>query len=270
MEAIKCSRGHYYDKSLGGCPVCAAEAGHRQSPFVAGSRVPDNIGATAFPNELFDIPATMPASGDFDFPVTVPASGDQDFPATAPASGSFDFPVRAPSSGALDTTRAPGMFTAPPTVSEPISDYAPTEAAFAPRTPVKWEIEDYGQTMPAMLYEKGGFDPVVGWLICVKGPNRGRDYRLHSGSNFIGRSKSMDVCIENDQTVSNRNHASVSYDDRSKTFYIAKGEVRNLIYLNGKPVRSDADLVSYDRIEIGNTELIFIALCSDRFDWQDK
>src|SRR5690242_13732720 len=31
-------------------------------------------------------------------------------------------------------------------------------------------------------------DPVVGWLVCVEGPDRGKDYRLHSEKNFVGRS----------------------------------------------------------------------------------
>ena len=77
----------------------------------------------------------------------------------------------------------------------------------------------------------------------------------------------MDVCIENDQTISKKNAASISYDDRSKTFFIQKGEVRNLLYLNGKPVRSDADIVAYDRLEIGSTELVFLPLCGENFDW---
>jgi len=130
-------------------------------------------------------------------------------------------------------------------------------------------LDDFEPTMAEPINGVDGFDPVVGWLICIKGPNRGRDYRLHSGTNFIGRSKEMDVCIEHDQTISKRNAASISYDDRSKTFFIQKGEVRNLLYLNGKPVRSDADIVIYDRIEIGSTELIFVPLCGDNFNWQD-
>lgn len=131
------------------------------------------------------------------------------------------------------------------------------------------KLDDYEPTgVVPMEGEAYGFDPVVGWLICVKGPNRGRDYRLHSGTNFIGSSKEMDVCIEHDQTISHRNAASISYDDRSKTFYIQKGDVRNLLYLNGRSVRSDADIVIYDRIEIGSTELIFIPLCGDGFSWQ--
>ena len=218
MEAIKCSRGHYYDKALGSCPVCAAEAGNQRSPFVTGSDVPD------------DIPATTPAGG-FDIPATIPAS-------------------------------QPG--------------FTPTDLGVTPRTtPVSsaapsWDIEDYGSTTPAdMMGSDSSYDPVVGWLICVKGENKGKDYRLHSGTNFIGRGKQNDICIDNDQAVSSKNHASVSYDDRERVFYITKGEVRNPTYLNGRALRSDADLNIYDRIEIGNTELLFVPLCGDRFDWKD-
>lgn len=218
MEAIKCSRGHYYDKALGSCPVCAAEGNNAgpafKSPFVTGSDVPD------------DIPATSPATGGFDIPDTIPAS-------------------------------KPG-FT--PTDMGPIHDAGPAH----------WTPDSYEPTMPTSpIAGEESFDPIVGWLICIKGPNRGKDYRLHGGTNFIGRAKSMDVCIENDRSISNERHASVTYDERSRVFYIQKGEVRNQTYLNGRALRSDADLVMYDRIEMGNTELMFVPLCSDQFNWQD-
>ena len=79
----------------------------------------------------------------------------------------------------------------------------------------------------------------------------------------------MDICIENDNTISRRKAASISYDDLGKVFFIQKGEGRNLIYLNGAAVRSDADLAIYDRIRIGSTELIFVPLCCDKFTWQE-
>ena len=40
--------------------------------------------------------------------------------------------------------------------------------------------------------EPRGFDPVVGWLVCTEGPDRGRDYRLRTAKNFIGRAPEMD------------------------------------------------------------------------------
>lgn len=243
MEAIKCSRGHYYDRALGACPVCAADGAGAGFGFGAPMNsdfVPD------------DIPATAPATS---------AAGN------SPAGGFGGF----------------GGFGGNPGETVPASEgYVPTMADPQPRNPVvnsgsnggngggNWQIEDYEPTMPEAFDGVEGFDPIVGWLICVKGPNRGKDYRLHSGTNFIGRSKQMDVCIEGDATISSKNAASISYDDRSKSFFIQKGEVRNLIYLNGRPVRSDADLVIYDKIEIGSTALLFIPLCGEQFNWQDN
>jgi hypothetical protein len=46
---------------------------------------------------------------------------------------------------------------------------------------------DAGVTV-AKVRKELDIDPVVGWLVCVKGPDRGRDYRIRSEKNFIGRS----------------------------------------------------------------------------------
>lgn len=194
-----------------------------------------------------------------------------DIPATAPVSQWSGTEVE------IGET-LPGEGFAPTPIGDtlPVTNPGFTTGDLGPRpTPAKEPsftptVDDYDPTEPEPINGVAGFDPVVGWLICVKGPNRGKDYRLHSGTNFIGRSSEMDVCIEHDQTVSRRNAASISYDDRSKSFFIAKGDVRNIIYLNGKPVRSDADIVAYDRLEIGATELVFLPLCGEAFTWQDN
>ena len=108
---------------------------------------------------------------------------------------------------------------------------------------------------------------VVGWLVCIKGANIGRDYRLHVGWNYIGRESSMDVYLP-DPKVSHR-MAKISYDPESRTFGIAPCEgAKSLSYLNDKPLRGDRDIEAYDRIRIGDTELMLIPLCSDRFAWE--
>lgn len=37
--------------------------------------------------------------------------------------------------------------------------------------------------------------PVCGWIVCVKGPRRGKDYRVMDGKNFVGRADDMDIQI---------------------------------------------------------------------------
>lgn len=132
------------------------------------------------------------------------------------------------------------------------------------------EIEDYEATRAVPLEgESYGFDPVVGWLVCTGGPDRGVAYQLHSGTNFIGSSEKMDVCISGDQMISRTNAASISYDDRNKEFFLERGDVRNQVYVNGAVVRQYVDLVIYDRIAIGSSELIFVPLCGEKFSWKE-
>ena len=118
-----------------------------------------------------------------------------------------------------------------------------------------------------MDMKKVGIDPVVGWLVCVKGPSRGRDYRIRSGRNGIGRSEAMDVQITGDDTVSRENHAFLVYEPRKRTFSIRPGDGRGLVYLNGDEVIQASDIKAYDIIELGETQLMFVSLCGEKFHW---
>lgn len=114
-----------------------------------------------------------------------------------------------------------------------------------------------------------GIDPVVGWLICLTGSEKGRDYKVHSDNNYIGRSEKMDICIRGDETISRENHATITYDSRDRIFYFTPGEGRNIIRLNGKAVLTTSEIKANDKIELGKTELLFVPLCGENFDWMD-
>jgi hypothetical protein len=114
-----------------------------------------------------------------------------------------------------------------------------------------------------------GIEPVVGWLVCIKGINKGRDYRLHSDLNKVGRAPNMDVCIEGDETISRENHCQIAFSPRSKTFNIIPGDGRNLIYLNDKDVLSPTKLEAYDRLDLGDGSFMFMPFCAlGKFDWE--
>jgi ssDNA-binding Zn-finger/Zn-ribbon topoisomerase 1 len=112
-------------------------------------------------------------------------------------------------------------------------------------------------------------DPVVGWLVCIKGPEKGRDYRLHHGRNFIGRSAKMDVSIFEDDQISRDSHASVIYEPRKGDFILAGGE-GTAVTLNGQAVISPEKLKDGDVISIGATELEFIAFCKGGTRWEEE
>jgi hypothetical protein len=112
-----------------------------------------------------------------------------------------------------------------------------------------------------------GIDPVVGWLVCIKGANKGRDYRLHSDLNKLGRAPNMDVCIEGDDTISREDHCRIAFSPRSKTYNLVPSDARNLIYLNDEDVLSAMKLKAYDRIDLGDSSFIFIPF---EYNWKSS
>ena len=135
------------------------------------------------------------------------------------------------------------------------------------RTRAQGGGSDVGRTV-AIVKEELGIDPVVGWLICLEGTEKGRDYRIHTDNNYVGRGENMDICIRGDDTISRENHATVSYDSRDKIFYFTPGDGRSIIRLNDKGVFATTELGAYDILEVGKTKLIFLPLCGDRFEWE--
>ena len=122
----------------------------------------------------------------------------------------------------------------------------------------------------AVVHQNMGIDPVVGWLVCVNGKEKGRDYRIHSDNNYIGRSEKMDICVRGDETISRENHAVVSYDSIDKIYYFSPGEGRNIVRHNGKAIFQTVELNMYDRVVVGKTELLFMPLCGNDFEWSNE
>lgn len=114
-----------------------------------------------------------------------------------------------------------------------------------------------------------GNDFVTGWLVCVSGPERGRDYRLHYGFNRIGRGLTMDICMVEDEMISRSAHCSVVYEHRKNTFALVP-ESGCLTYYQGEVLEKPVKLVTGDRFRIGETELEFIAFCREEIRWVEE
>lgn len=128
---------------------------------------------------------------------------------------------------------------------------------------------DEGHTI-AVVKKKTGIDPVVGWLVCVKGPDRGRDYQIRSEKNAVGRSDSMDICVAGDETISRNDHAFVVYDPKKNLFRIQAGLSRGLVYLNGEEVVSSETMKAYDRVEMGESSFVFVPFCGENYQWESQ
>lgn len=114
-----------------------------------------------------------------------------------------------------------------------------------------------------------GVEPIVGWLVCIRGTETGKSFELKANKNFIGRSSSSDVVIGGDKSVSREKHAVIIYEARAKIFIAQPGESRELYYINDKVVLNNIQLKAYDRLSIGKTEMIFVPFCGEEFCWEN-
>jgi hypothetical protein len=238
----RCPEGHFYDPAKhAACPWCAlpADAGAGQQtrairPEGSAAAPPPLPGAAGAHAPSPTSPLPIAANAPPPVPrVTPPPAGPPPIAARAAAPPAVIPPV-----------------TTPPAVTPPA--VAPPDA-----------------TVRVGAIAKAGIktEPVAGWLVCLEGPDRGRDYRLHMEKNFIGRAANMDVVLDGDTTVSREKHAIVIFDPRKKIFWAVPGDASGLVYLNGDIVNSPAQMKAHDILEVGHTRLALIPFCGDRYSW---
>ena len=168
--------------------------------------------------------------------------------------------------------------------TRPVANTTPIGAPAAPggfegpTTPINRAAGNTGEQVTQGFYDhklsdkpgEARIDPIVGWLVCIEGPDRGRDFRIKAENNSIGRSPKMDICIAGDPRISRDNHATIAFDPRATEFRLIAGASRGLVYMNGKMVDASVVLQPYDTIELGESKLTFVPFCSERFRWTDK
>ncbi len=246
MAQIECGRGHLYDPDK--YPTCPYCGGQRITVASAGRTTPIGRPVTAASR-------TAPVGGT---PVTAAQK-------TAPLSG---VSVTAPQK----TAPLSGISVTAPQKTMPPRGYgvpAPEPVQTAPPPGMGVSVAAAGKTV-GMMQSQMGFDPVVGWLACVAGPSRGKSYTIRGGVNAIGRSERMDIVITGDLKISTENHAKISYSDKHNRFNLLPGEGRNIIYLNDEEVFTPMPLKAYDLIDFGETKLLFVPLCGERFTWRTE
>lgn len=143
-------------------------------------------------------------------------------------------------------------------------------------------MDDQGKTLPprgygmrvdaenkttGMMKNYQGVEPVVGWLVCIEGSSKGKDYRLYGRINTVGRSEKMDVYIHGDSGITREVHVKIGYDPKNNRFHIVPGNGSNNTYVNDEPVYTQMVLNGHDVIELGSTKLLFIPLCDQKFTW---
>ena len=111
---------------------------------------------------------------------------------------------------------------------------------------------------------------VTGWLVVVQGPGRGNFAPIFDGMNSVGRDEDQATIVDfGDEAISRNQHAFITYDFKSRNYYLQHGGKASLVRLNDTPVLQPCELKSEDLIALGETTFRFIALCGATFDWQD-
>lgn len=112
-------------------------------------------------------------------------------------------------------------------------------------------------------------EPVVGWLVCIKGPHFGESFNIVAGRNAIGRDTSNKIVLFNDNQVSRSKHAWITYEPKKREFYIQPGESSGLSYLNDENIMESKKLKEKDRLELGAGIYLFVPLCNSEFSWDE-
>lgn len=114
-------------------------------------------------------------------------------------------------------------------------------------------------------------DPLVGWIVVVRGPGQGRAVTIGAGMNTIGRAEEERVSLPfGDMQISARDHLRIIYDDAARSFMVVPGTGKNVSRINGQIVAMPMALENHATIQLTrNTAVRFTAFCSESFDWAD-
>ena len=238
MNLIRCENGHFYDSErFQTCPHC--NQGGVNTIYQDSNGSPMYTVALDTPEANME---TIPVASSEDLGMTVPVVPQNQTPPPAPA------PMQTPASSVPQQQ---------PVQGSGLADL------------VSQVSEDGGQATIGYFGDMKN-EPVVGWLVAIDGAHYGQDFKLKTGRNFIGRSSHMDVALELDPSISREKHAIILYEPRGNIFLVQPGDAKELFYLNDKVVLSATEINAYDVLSLGDTKLLFIPCCSERFNWDKE
>lgn len=114
-------------------------------------------------------------------------------------------------------------------------------------------------------------EAVAGWVVIVAGPGRGADFRVLPGVNCLGRGPNASVRIEfGDLRIAEGVHCRLTYDPRSRRWFLSPGETRAICYVEGDALLTYREIVAHAEFELGSTRFRFIPFCSSAFSWANE
>ena len=99
---------------------------------------------------------------------------------------------------------------------------------------------------------------LVGFLVTYNRNPLGKSYNIYEGKNYIGRDRSCDISVPEDNQMSSR-HMSILYRNVDNKFKYRDEQSSNGTFVN-KELSDEGELQNYDIIRLGGTVFIFIAI----------
>lgn len=262
IRKIQCTNGHYYDgNKYEVCPICGAPEKEENAPKIVELRPKP---------EKQEKEEVAEKVGMFDFLHRKKKNDDMNIPDDK-TRGLGDIPKT--QGGGVSPVEAEEKTEIEEQINEEVIP-EPVKALPKKETPpsLSKQVEEKANTIDAKTtgrYTTEETEPVVGWLVAITSTSQGLSFELNDGKNSIGRMRTNKVALENEPSVSREKHAYIIFDAKNNVFYIQSGETDKMTYLNDNPVLMPQQLNAYDKIQLGDCELIFIPLCGDKFSWDN-
>ena len=291
MKLKRCPNMHYYDADkYPQCPHCAEQAEKQQAAAVPQPEpvaVPQPEPVAAPQPEPVAAPQPEPVAARQPEPVAAPqpepVAAPQPNPAAVPQTdeawvctcGARSVGKFCMSCGKPKNAPAPAPVPVPQ--PEPASGASLTsyinevgftgniEDAKAKAAPPR---DDEGATQ--IIFDELADGLVLGWLVAVSANLKGKVFSVTETRSTVGRSDAehmVTIDLHGDKTVSRGAQAMLLYDPLNKKFFIQSTDSKTIIYLNRQMLLMPAELKAYDRLLLGETELLFVPLCSEHFSW---
>ncbi len=133
--------------------------------------------------------------------------------------------------------------------------------------PLNFSDSDEGLTISAFNYgQEKEFRPVAGWLVCLEGPEKGRDFRLYAGWNYVGRSPKLQINIADDPKINRDGHFSVVFDPSSVSWFVIPG-TGTVTYFEDSILEGATPLKDMAKIKAGDSVFGFRSFCGEEFCW---
>lgn len=240
MRFERCIKGHFYDSSKYGkyCPYCTET---KQTDALQGKNVIHPINTVSNEKAASEMQHT---SGEKTAAVNEPMSAVREQNVQRQSNVTFE---QQPVKSSIEQKESP--------------------CDTSEHTKINKKSEPVIKTAAPGVQQ--GKHPVVGWIVCIKGVYRGESFTLKNGRNFIGRSADMDISLSKDDSIADVKQATIIYEPRSREFILLPGDVNELCYINNKVVLAGRSMSAYDVLDIGNTSLLLIPCCGERFNWEN-